>query len=133
MVCREDPAQTTDWKKEIGLTAEAEASSKTGIPGFFSFKSLARLKSMIVGSETSRKEMRQKVQNYATELRERMNEFLDHARDVLRKAGKPDRLLIVQDNLDRIRDPRDGPGLYETGGEMLLEIRADVTTPRRWR
>ena len=63
-------SQATDWKKEIGLTTEAEASVKTGLPGIFSFKLLARLKSMIVGSETSRKEMRQKLQNYATELRE---------------------------------------------------------------
>ncbi len=117
---------TTDWKKEIGLTAEVEGSSKTGIPSIFSFKLLARLKSMIVGSETSRKEMRQKLQNYATELRERMNDFLDHARDVLRLAEKPDRLLIVQDNLDRIRPREKAQRLFDNGGDMLLDIRADI-------
>ena len=118
--------QTTDWKKEVGLTAEAEASSKTGFLGIVSFKVLARLKSMIVGSEISRKEVRQKLQNYATELRERMNEFLDHARDVLRQAEKPDRLLIVQDNLDRLRSREKAQQFFDTGGEMLLDIRADV-------
>ena len=119
-------SQATDWKKEIGLTTEAEGSVKTGIPGIFSFKLLARLKSMIVGSETSRKEMRQKLQNYATELRERMNDFLDHARAVLRAAGQPDRLLIVQDNLDRIRPREKAQRLFDAGGDMLLEIRADI-------
>ncbi len=118
--------KTTDWKKEIGLTTEAEGSVKGGLPGIFSFKLLARLKSMIVGSETSRKEMRQKLQNYATELRERMNEFLDHARTVLKEAGKPDRLLIVQDNLDRLRPREKAQRLFDTGGDMLLDIRADI-------
>lgn len=117
---------TTDLKKEVGFTAEAEASSGAGIPVIFSFKLLARLKSMVVGSETSRKEIRQKLQNYGTELRERMNEFLDHAREVLKEAGKPDRLLIVQDNLDRIRSREAAQRLFDTGGDMLMDIRADV-------
>nr|WP_294224534.1 AAA family ATPase [Prosthecobacter sp.] len=119
-------SKTTEWKKEIGLTAEAEASAKTGIPGIFSLKLLARLKSMIVGSEQSRKDIRQNVQNYATELRHRVNDFLDHARAVLKDAGKPDRLLIVQDNLDRIRPRERAWHLFESGGEMLADIRADV-------
>jgi hypothetical protein len=118
--------QTSEWMKEIGLTAEAQASSRAGIPGIFSFKLLARLKSMIVGSEKSRREIRQKVQNYASELRERMNEFLDGARVVLRKAGKPDRLLIVQDNLDRLRPREMAQRFFDNGAEMLLDIRADV-------
>ena len=118
--------EITDWKKEIGLTTEAEGSARGGIPGILSFKILARLKSMIVGNETSRKEMRRKLQNYANELRDKMNDFLDHAREVLRKAGKPDRLLIVQDNLDRIRPRENAQRLFDNGGEMLLDIRADV-------
>lgn len=114
----------TDWKKEIGLEASAEGKAGTGIPGLFSLKLLARLKSMIVGSETSRKQIRQSVQNYATELREAVNAFLDHARDVLQAAGQPDRLLLVQDNLDRLkREP--ARKLFETGGEMLTSLRAD--------
>lgn len=117
--------KSTDWKKEIGLETQAEGSAKAGIPGMFSLKLLARLKSMIVGSETSRKQMRQRLQHYANELRDRVNAFLDHARDVLEKAGKPSRLLIVQDNLDRLR--RDtARRLFESGGDMLLEIRADL-------
>lgn len=118
--------QSTDWKKEIGLTAQAEASSQTGIPLLASLKLLARLKSMIVGSETSRKEIRRNVQNYANELRDRMNDFLDHARDVLKKAGKPDRLLIIQDNLDRIRPREKAQHLFDTGGDMLMALRTDI-------
>lgn len=74
---------STDWKKEIGIETEASASAKSGLPGILSFKILARLKSMIVGSETSRKTMRQNVQNYGRDLLELVNDFLDHSRPVL--------------------------------------------------
>ncbi len=119
-------SKTTDWKKEIGLTTEASASSKGGIPGIFSFKLLAKLKSMISGSEKSRTEIRQQLQNRASDLRERVNDFLDHARAKLKEAGKPDRLLIVQDNLDRLRSRDKAQALFDTGGDILTEIRADV-------
>lgn len=117
--------RSSDWKKEIGLETEAEAGGKLGLPGIFSIKLLARLKSMMVGSETSRKTMRQQVQNYAGELVDLVNGFLDHARAVLKKAGKPERLLIVQDNLDRLRG--DAPRkVFDQGGHMLTEVRADI-------
>jgi hypothetical protein len=117
--------KTTDWKKEIGLEASAETKGGYGIPGIFSLKLLARLKSMIVGSETTRKQIRQGLQNYANELRDRINTFFDHARTILKKAGKPDRLLIVQDNLDRLK--RDtARQLFENGGDILIALRADL-------
>lgn len=118
--------KNSEWKKEIGLTAEAEASSRTGIPGILSLKILSKLRSMIVGSETSRKQIRQRLQNYASDLRERMNDFLDHARVILKTAGKPDRLLIVQDNLDRLGPREVAQRLFTTGGDMLIDIRADI-------
>jgi hypothetical protein len=80
---------------------------------------------MVVGSETSRTQIRQNLQNYATELRDRVNDFFDHARVILKKAGKPDRLLIVQDNLDRLKRDTARP-LFENGGEMLTGLRADL-------
>ncbi|MBL9155075.1 MAG: hypothetical protein JNK37_21515 [Verrucomicrobiales bacterium] len=116
----------SEWKKEIGLEASVEASARTGLPGIFSLKLLARLKSMIVGSETSRREIRRHVQNYATELRDLMDALLDHAREVLKKAGKPERLLIVQDNLDRITPREKAQHLFYSGGDMLVSIRADI-------
>ena len=115
----------TDWKKEIGLEAEAEASAKGGLPGFFSFKILTRLKSRIGGSEESRRSIRQHIQNYSRDLVDLVNGFLDHARAVLKEAGKPERLLIVQDNLDRLRG--DAPRkVFDEGGHMLMEISADI-------
>ena len=116
----------TEWKKEIGLETSAEAEAKTGLPYLFSMKLLARLKSMVSGSEATRKEIRRKAQNYASELLELVNEFLDHAHDQLRAAGKPARLLIVQDNLDRIRSPEKALQLFNSGADMLLGLRADV-------
>jgi hypothetical protein len=117
---------TAELKKEIGLETSVEAKAGFSIPGISSLKLMARLKSMISGSEKTRKEIRQKVQNYASELRDRMNAFLDHARIVLKAAGKPDRLLLVQDNLDRIRPREKAQRLFDTGGEMLMDIRADI-------
>ena len=116
----------TEWKKEIGLETSAEAEAKTGLPYIFSIKLLARLKSMVSGSEATRKEIRRKAQNYASELLELVNEFLDHSHDKLRAAGKPARLLIVQDNLDRIRSAEKARQLFDSGADMLLGLRADV-------
>ncbi len=114
------------YKKEIELSTQTDASSTLGIPVVFALKLLARLKSKIVGSEESRREIRKKVQNYATELRNLMNAFLDHARDVLAAAGKPARLLIIQDNLDRLRPREKAQHLFDTGGDMLVSLRADI-------
>lgn len=119
-------SHATDWQKEIGFEASAEVESKTGLPGLFSFKLLARLKSRISGSEATRREIRQKAQNYASELLDLVNEFLDHAHATLKKAQKPARLLIVQDNLDRIRSPEKARQLFDSGADMLLGLRADV-------
>jgi len=117
--------RTTDWKKEIGLETHASAKAGSGLPGLFSFQILARLKSMIVGSETSRKTIRQHIQNYAGDLIGVVNSFLDHARAILARAGKPSRLLIVQDNLDRLRG--DAPRrLFEQGGHLLTSLDADI-------
>ncbi len=117
--------KTTDWKKETGLEAEAGVSAKSGFPGVFSFKILSRLKSMIVGSEQSRSTIRKHIQNYGRDLVDLVNGFLDHARDVLKTAGHPERLLIVQDNLDRLRD-KAAANVFDYGGHMLTQIRADI-------
>ncbi len=119
-------SKVSELKKEVGLTAELDASSRSGVPGILSLKLLARLKSMIIGSETSRREIRESVQNYASELLERMNTFLDHARAVLKAKNLPERLLIVQDNLDRIRPREKAWELFGLGGEMLMDLRTDV-------
>jgi hypothetical protein len=116
---------STNWRKEIGIETEASAFAKGGLPGILSFKILARLKSMIVGSETSRKTMRQNVQNYGRDLLDLVNGFLDHSREVLRAARKPERLLIVQDNLDRLRGGAP-VRVFDHGGHMLTGIRADI-------
>ena len=117
--------RTTDWKKEIGLETQAEAKTTLGLPSIVSLQILGRLKSMIVGSETSRTSIRRHVQNYSRDLISRVNGFLDHAREVLKQAGKPARLLVVQDNLDRLR----GSALrqvFDTGGHMLTDVRTDI-------
>ncbi len=119
-------AHTTDWKKEFGIETQAEASGSIFLPAILSLKLLARIKSMIAGSEVSRKEIRQQLQNRRSDLRERVNDFLDHARSVLASAGKPERLLIVHDNLDRITAPAVVRHLFIDDGDALMDLRADL-------
>ena len=114
-----------ELKKEVAVEANAEGTARYGIPGLASLKLLSRLMSKVVGSVDSRKEIRQRLQNYATELLDRVNDFLDHARSVLKAAGKPDRLLIVVDNLDRL-DGEVARPLFEKGGDMLTGVRSDI-------
>lgn len=119
-------SKTEEWKKEFGIETSVEAKAGLGLPMLGSLKILARMKSMISGNQQSRKEIRQQLQNRSTELLDHVNEFLDHARDVLRTHNKPDRLLIVQDNLDRLRPREKAREFFENGADMLRGLRADV-------
>lgn len=117
--------ETTEIKKEISVATEAEAKAGYGLPGIASLKILARLRSMILGSEKSRREIRSRLQNYASELLDRVNLFLDQARATLKANGKPDRLLIVVDNLDRLSREVATP-LFQRGGDILTGVRSDI-------
>jgi energy-coupling factor transporter ATP-binding protein EcfA2 len=119
-------AHTTDWKKELGIETQAQASGGFSLPAILSLKVLVRLKSMISGSETSRKEIRHQLQNHRSDLRERADTFLDHARSILVAADKPERLLIIHDNLDRIKDPGVARHLFIDDGDALMDLRADL-------
>jgi hypothetical protein len=119
---------TTDsLKSEVSLETQAEVSGKAGMNlGVlaYSVKLLARLKARIVGNREYRTVARRKLQNYSDELILRVNELLAHARDVLAANGRPARLLIVQDNLDRLR-PESALHLFRDNGDLLKQIAAD--------
>jgi hypothetical protein len=92
-------------KTEVELETKAEVSSKTGANlGLlaYSLKLLARIKARVVGNREHRKVSRQKLQYYSDELIQRVNKLLAHARDTLAANNRPSRLLVVQDNLDRL-------------------------------
>lgn len=113
---------------EIAL--EAEASASAGGSWFGSgFKLLAKLKSAIKGSKESRDEMRRETKKRADELIQVVNNFLAAATVALKTAGKPARLLIVQDNLDRLRREA-ALHIFKENGEMIQKINAScVWTP----
>ena len=114
-----------EFKRKVEVEAKVEAKVNYGIPGIVSLGLFARLRSMISGNVESRREIRQRLQNYASELLERVNDFLDQARDTLRANGKPERLLIVVDNLDRLSREVATP-LFQRGGDMLAGVRTDL-------
>ncbi len=83
------------------LETEAEASANFSWFGT-GLKLLARIRSGFVGSSDHRTFVRTEVKKRSEELIQSVNNFLGKVVEALKAAGKPSRLLIVQDNLDRL-------------------------------
>ena len=116
-----------ELKKEVALESKAELQSKAGAHfGFFSYslRLLARLKARVVGNHEHRSIARRKLQNYSDELIARVNDLISAAREGLAEAGRPARLLIIQDNLDRLR-PEAAICLFRDNGDLLKQLGAD--------
>ncbi len=117
-------------KTELASSLETGAEASAGVRVFgLGFKLFAKLRSAITGSKERRNEMRREVKKYADELIELVNAFLRAADSALQAQPKPLRLLLVQDNLDRLG--RDAAlNLFNENGETLnrLEV-ACVWTP----
>jgi len=111
-------------RAEATAEVAAEASGKTGLY-FISLKMLARIKSMAQGSIERRHTIRRELQRYSADLVGRVNELLDGAARVLEHAGKAPDLLIVQDNLDRLKaEPAER--LFIENGDLLGRLHAHV-------
>ncbi len=111
-------------RKEIGLTTGAEAGAGFNWFGL-RFKLFARLQSMIRGSHEKRVQIRQTLQRYSTDLVSKVNLLLDDAHEVLARNNRPAELLIVVDNLDRLRFDVSEP-LFFQNGDLLNQLRAHV-------
>jgi hypothetical protein len=111
-------------RAEATAEVEAETSGKTGLY-FISLKMLARIKSMVQGSIERRQTIRRELQRYSADLLGRVNELLDGAARVLERSGKSPDLLIVQDNLDRLKaEPAER--LFIENGDLLGKLNAHV-------
>jgi hypothetical protein len=111
-------------RAEAAVEAQAEASGKTGLY-FISLKMLARIKSMVRGSIERRQTIRRELQRYSADLLGRVNELLDGAARVLERNGKSPDLLIVQDNLDRLKaEPAER--VFIENSDLLGKLNAHV-------
>jgi len=112
------------------IALETEASASVGGAWFGTgFKLLAKLKSAIKGSKETREEMRREIKKRADDLVQLVNNFLAEASAALKAARKPARLLIVQDNLDRL-DREAAIQLFKDSGEIIQRLNAAcVWTP----
>jgi hypothetical protein len=109
---------------EAEISAEASAGASVN---YFGLKAslIARIKSMITGSTERRVEFKQKLQDYTSDLRDRTNRFLRHIREICKKEGHPSRLLLIQDNLDRL-DAESARRLFIDHGDLLRQLDADI-------
>ena len=110
-------------KKQIQL----EAGAGGGIGGDWfgtCFKLRSFLKSSLSGNVEQRVKFRRVLRQWTADLIDRVNKFLTHARAVLAAHGQPGRLLIVQDNLDRLQ-PEAAKRLFIESGKTLLTLQAD--------
>ncbi len=115
-------SDTESITKKIGVETNSEASVGGSWFGT-GFKVLAAIKSAFVGSKETRTEMRRDIKNRADELIQSINNFLSAASDALKANGKPHRLLIVQDNLDRLSREA-AVSLFDESAELLQQLNA---------
>ena len=118
-------AEVTKFEKEavnqsVGIETEAEASLGGSWFGN-GFKLLARLKSAFVGSKETRTEMRRQLKNRADVLLQAVNNFLNAASLALEAKRLPSRLLIVQDNLDRLSREA-AMALFNDSAELIQQL-----------
>lgn len=97
-VSRED---VRDIKKEIGVEAGVSVEGRLATP-WSAVKAFAKLKSKFIGSESSRTVIRNKLKKELDDLIGRLNTLLGEAAATLKRNNRPDDLLIVVDDLDRL-------------------------------
>ena len=114
--------QTTTTTAKVGLETSASATVGGSFLGT-GFKLLASLKSAFIGSKERRTELRREIKNRADELIQLVNNFLSAATAALKAADKPHRILIIQDNLDRLDRPA-ALALFRDSADIIQKLNA---------
>jgi len=86
-------------------------------------KLLGRITSSFAGDTKRRETMRTEMKRFAQELLTQVNGFLAHACEALKEAKKPGRLLLIQDNLDRLSREA-AMNVFSANGQILADIEA---------
>lgn len=119
--------QTISSQEREALTAEirAQAEAKAGFSlAGIGLSLLSRLRAQAVGSLERRVEIKQRLQLKPDDLLRRVNSLLAEARAELARQGKPARLLVVHDNLDRLGKDAAVQLLHQSG-YVLQQLAAD--------
>lgn len=106
----------------LGVDGEASVGGK--LFGF-GLKLFGRVKTEAKGSHTRRVEIRRRLQSYATDLIDKVNLLLAEARDTLVRHDRPPRLLVVQDNLDKLKSDVACTFFADTSG-LLRQVGAHI-------
>lgn len=104
------------------LEINAEAKARFGWAGI-GLAILTRAKMALKGDHRRREEVKRTLRNFTGDLMDRVNQLFISAQETLQKHNKPTRLLIVQDNLDRLS--RDAAiEFFYTSGDVLQRLKA---------
>jgi hypothetical protein len=113
------------------VAAEVEARIKAEKEAFgFGLGFLAKYTASARLDRTRQSETKRVLRSYARELIDKMNLLFATVRQTLIENGMPPRLLVVQDNLDRLSREA-AVEFFLTSGETLYDLRAHIifTTP----
>lgn len=114
----------TTRQSSIAVEAEAEGKAGGGLLGM-GLNFLSRFKASLRGDRARQVETKSVLRHFSRELIDRMNQLFAAAAQTLRAHDKADRLLIVQDNLDRL-SRETAIEFFLTNGEILRDLRAHM-------
>lgn len=122
----EEKIVTDRTSRQSSLAVEAEVEGKVGgglLGGSLNF--LSRFKASLRGDRARQVETKSLLRRFSRDLMDRMNQLFATASQTLRRHGRPDRLLIVQDNLDRL-SRETAIEFFLTNGEVLRDLQAHM-------
>lgn len=114
--------------RETELSIRSQAGAGLAVPGLL--KLLAKLHASAKGGHKSVLDIRATIRKNVDMLIQRLNELFSVLRQALRKAGKPDHIVLVLDNLDRL-PPEIMKAAFADWAPLFhqLKIHLIITTP----
>lgn len=112
---------TKETEESLMLSAGVSAEASAGVEIPFIAKLLAKLTADVKAGSSRKETTREELDRYFSGLLANTNTLLAAASEALHKAGKPDQVLIVVDNLDRL-PPDKSERLFFSHGSQLQDL-----------